>query len=110
MSIPSWAKVGTKVVCIHGTGLHQMKNLVDGTTYTIRAVTIREFDTVCLLLKEVRNKLHPTMRVEMAYHIKRFRPLVSTKTEAEDMAEHFDKLLIGDPIVRLDLLLEALDQ
>lgn len=96
-SLPSWARKGVKVVCIYGgpwrrgntpwrtwLWLNLIGLPIHGGTYTIAAVGVHHYDRgAALRLKGFGLA---------GFHVDFFRPLVSTKTEAEDVAE-FRKLL-----------------
>lgn len=89
--VPSWAVRGQKVVCVQGTSLATTGevNITSGDVFTIRDILAND-DGVGLYLVEVVNPLRLTWagQIERAYYIDRFRPLVTTKTVAEDLA-HF---------------------
>lgn len=100
MSIPSWAKPGQKVVCLNSdwrkgddtplwlwvwlkaTGLP-----VAGCVYTISSVRRHPFDGGAALRLKGWGVI--------GFHVEWFRPLVSTKTESEDVA--LIKSLIDQP-------------
>jgi hypothetical protein len=93
-ALPSWARKGVKVVCV-GRELREGEPRVindlgitwrptRGQIYTISGVTVDATYGAFLFLKE-HNERH-------CFIADGFRPLVSTKTEAEDVAR-FRKLL-----------------
>lgn len=92
-SLPSWARVGAKVVCVNASGSGDGKTpLIEGRTYTIRSIN-DELSTACagIRLAEITNGRCP-LGWEWHYNITRFRPAVEPKSEAEDLA-HFTHLL-----------------
>lgn len=102
MSIPSWAKVGAKVVCVddsHSPATH-MDGLAKGTVYTIRWVGmdfVGEAGMCVRLVEIIRDRPYigheSAGRMDIPYMIGRFRP-VQTKTQEQDM-EMFAPLLTG---------------
>jgi hypothetical protein len=103
-SIPSWARKGAKVVCVDdGPGRRPclFPGLLDGLTkgrvYTVRRVAPDWYygHPVIFLVEFVRPiDGEPS---ETGYDIRRFRPLVSTKTEAEDLAKFSHHLTQRQP-------------
>lgn len=96
--VPSWAVKGAKVVYLGrsapGASIHHHP-LSKGCVYTVRSVLVHpETGSVGLLLDGVRNILHPRLRLELGYSVKRFRPLV-TRTQEQDISEHFSGFLHG---------------
>lgn len=99
--IPAWAVRGAKVVAV-GTGSAEPRypgaNYPDvgpQAIYTIRAVKPAGYGgckETLVLLREIDNSHIKPEPFEPGYVLRAFRPLVSTKTEAEDLA-HFRKLL-----------------
>jgi hypothetical protein len=92
--VPSWARKGMKVVCINDQRLESSEVhtgfLVAGSAYTIDGAYHHPSDgRIGLFLAEAPGKYqgHP-----VAYDLRRFRPAVEPKTEAEDLAQ-FRKLL-----------------
>jgi len=102
-SLPSWARKGVKVVCVDAdvgsvpTGKRAYRYDPDwcleaGSTYVIRRAFIDEpTSEPCVWLEEITRAIDAA-GYEAPFHVSRFRPLVSTKTEEEDVAE-FRKLL-----------------
>lgn len=94
MTIPSWARVGAKVVLVddsppEGPKLMPVSMPVLGKTYTIREVIgagAKHVRNDCILLEEITNPISPVWHEEYCYRLKRFRPLTTTKTQAEDVA------------------------
>lgn len=85
-AIPSWARVGAKVVCIRSsTTQHSNETGVsEGSIYTIREIV--EFPAafgVGLRFREISNPANNTFvgRIERAFWIDRFRPLVTDSEE-----------------------------
>lgn len=97
--IPSWAVRGAKVVCVDGSprpsGARYVVLPKEGDTYTIGGVEWFEWSSTAgwglhlIGLKRFVNGRHIPFKWD------RFRPLVSTKTEAEDAAMFRD--LIRQP-------------
>lgn len=101
MSVPSWAVRGAKVVCTRRVWL----SAVSGETCPAfgQVLTIRETRPsnyvgggLDLLFEEIIN---PPMHyadgfTEAGWHHTRFRPLVPTKTEAQDVALFRDALKV----------------
>ena len=89
MTIPSWCRVGQRVVCITAfknslpvSGVASLP--VVGATYTIREA--REWPTGCdILLVEMKNPPVDTRYgiVERGFLVERFRPLVDDKSDNE---------------------------
>lgn len=89
-AIPSWARIGQKVVCVddadslgrfyNATGAsHWVSVLRKGEVYTICGFEPHPFwDGLCVQIAEEPEK--------HAYALRRFRPLVS---QADDIATHF---------------------
>ena len=93
-SLPPWARKGVKVVCIEGgTSNRTAGGWAPKTNgiYTIRGVSVFPGHGACLLLREYVHD-EQFMGQEWGWQADHFRPLISTKTEAEDVAE-FRKLL-----------------
>ena len=94
--IPSWARKGAKVVYLGRAApvaSPRHHPLSKGSVYTVRSALLHpETGSVGLLLDEVRNMLHPRLRLELGYSVKRFRPLV-TRTQEQDISEHFSGFL-----------------
>jgi hypothetical protein len=92
-SLPSWARVGAKVVCVNDQRLESSEvhtgALVARSTYTIEGTYQHRDGRLGLFLSELRIR-HLNRRV--VYDIRRFRPAVEPKSEAEDLAQ-FRKLL-----------------
>lgn len=91
--IPSWARVGAKVVCVLQvksdiTLLHPHPK--KGGVYTIRNVVCTSTDgTPALLLEEIVLTWWIVASVrEPGFNINGFRPLV-TRTAEQDIVEHF---------------------
>jgi hypothetical protein len=94
-AFPSWAVRGRKIVCVDAEWLDIAGTptvLAVGAIYTIDGFEEDSVYWACpmgaVFLKEVAN---PT-DASCGFGLDRFRPLVSTKTEAEDVAR-FRKLL-----------------
>ncbi len=90
MSIPSWARVGAKVVCVVSpTKAHERVSFwkqlvlraagmpVSGGTYTIN-YAVEQDDGAWLSLRGFT-------QLRAIYNVKCFRPLVEPKTEAHDL-------------------------
>lgn len=83
-SIPSWARVGAKVVCVDDTAILGSLPLSVGSIYTIVGVTVppkNKHRVGRLLLADVTNPLTG----DGAFGITRFRPLI-TKSQEQDVA------------------------
>lgn len=90
-SIPSWARVGAKVVCVDDTAILGSLPLSVGSIYTIVGVTVPPKNkhrvgrhrraAYRLLLADVTNPLTG----DGAFGITRFRPLI-TKSQEQDVA------------------------
>lgn len=95
MSIPSWARVGAKVVCItqavsplalrHN---HPKKNGI----YTVRSVCMCDDGNPAFLLEECVNFVWDPMisQREPGFGVKHFRPLI---TQSDDISAHFQQFL-----------------
>lgn len=85
-SLPSWARVGAKVVCIDncwspGTFIAECdRKLCVGAKYTIRDTLIWK-GAPCIRLEEIRRTVYPDIGIEVPYFLSRFRPLVSDSDE-----------------------------
>jgi hypothetical protein len=93
--VPSWAVNGASVVYLGALnpGLHH-KRLVAGGVYVVRGVMQNpETGTFGLYLEGVQNMLHPRLKIELGYSVKRFRPVRTLET---DISEHFSHLLTID--------------
>jgi hypothetical protein len=94
-TLPSWARVGAKVVCVDAAGSGADKTpLTEGATYTIRSVTpALTLSTTCagIRLAEITNGIC-ARGWEWHYNITRFRPLVDDEAQERDAAM-FRKLL-----------------
>jgi len=99
MDLPSWARVGAKVVCVDDTFTHpthgDYARPIKGRTYTIRAVAADYWPgCMCIRLVELQNPVldwaggppGAAVFAEAAFDIVRFRPLVDRQT---DIATHF---------------------
>lgn len=96
MSVPSWAHVGVKVVCIH-----PCNHLIKDATYTI----VRFDDLIddeLIVVEPYPNTMH-------AFVAERFRPLI-TRIQEQDVAAIKSMLRELPAETRLDRLLEALDE
>lgn len=87
MSIPSWAKVGAKVVCVDDsydcTGAGKEPLITAGTVYTVESIS----DPYIRLLE-----VEGAFSRYGGYRWRRFRPLV-TRSQEQDIAEHFARHL-----------------
>jgi hypothetical protein len=98
--LPSWARVGAKVICIlsdwtpdERAAYRDVSFPVEGATYTIREVTTTYWDgVVCLRLEEICNPviMWRDGAAEAAFDVGRFRPLHTLET---DLEAHFTELL-----------------
>jgi hypothetical protein len=98
MSLPIWARIGAKVVCVSeaenlGPGERQ---LVVGEVYTIRSVESDQV-TFGFVLDEIVNPPFAAYDgLECFYDWHRFRPV---KTIEDDIATHFASLLdVREPV------------
>jgi hypothetical protein len=91
--VPSWARKGMKVVCINDQRLESSEVhtglLVLGSVYTIGDAYHHRSGRIGLFINELQAS-HAGRLV--CYDIRRFRPAVEPKTEAEDLAQ-FRKML-----------------
>jgi hypothetical protein len=98
-SVPSWARVGAKVVCVDdrpgdGTRWVEGEELVRHRLYTIAAVLPH---LAQVQLQEVeRASISKRIFGYNGYGVDRFRPLI-TRSQSEDVAE-FRKLLDQIPV------------
>lgn len=86
-AIPSWARVGAKVVCVDASPPPfgwSRDPLVAQAIYQIEAIEV-DHTGVGLFLVEAK-----TLSTTRGYWANRFRPLI---TQSDDMAAHFRKLL-----------------
>lgn len=93
MDLPSWARVGAKVVCVDnaphpGTGWPDNDQPEIGTVYTIVSFGVNPIGEAALYLAEIcrgpRTVAH--YGYDTGYALRRFRPLVDQQT---DIATHF---------------------
>lgn len=106
-AIPSWARVGAKVVCVNdASGQFQSAEIAHlgldglrcGEIYTIRAVGYsKHWGTPGIWLEEIVRPIKSSRALEEeAFHILRFRPV---KTIEDDIATHFAALLdVREPV------------
>jgi len=80
--IPSWARVGAKVMCVDGATDPHGNAVVAGETYTISR-TDSDGVTGYVSLVEDRDQ-------DCGWYVSRFRPLITLE---HDMAVHFERLL-----------------
>lgn len=95
--VPSWCRLGAKVVCIDAGGLYRRDKLTGkdlgpippgypvptaDAIYTITSVLSYGVEPT-VTLREVAEGFHGT---RISWEVWRFRPLVPPKTEAEDVA------------------------
>jgi hypothetical protein len=105
MTIPSWAKVGAKVVCVDdsvaGSVLRIVRAgfrpaaldvpLVSGKTYTISAINVHPvFGSYCVRLSDLASRSHGSV-TDWGYDISRFRPLVTQQDDVALFAHHLDR-------------------
>lgn len=101
MTIPSWCRVGAKLICVDAAPLVDLFGrtfeckLEKGRTYTVAASDVLEgvFRSVeaiypAVMLEEVANP-----KGSGFYALTRFRPLV---TEQDDLEAHFNQFLTTD--------------
>jgi hypothetical protein len=94
MSLPSWARVGAKVVCIDAVGTPE---LVEGQTYTIEAVDdvplrVGGFGVWLVDVGVMQDRVGSYF----GFRLSRFRPLVTIE---DDIATHFASLLdVREPV------------
>jgi len=98
-AIPSWARVGAKVVCVDdapipgqmGPGWGGLDGLTRGEIYTIRGHAKGSYSGLPgVLLAEIIRPLGRRESYEQPFRLSRFRPLVS---QADDIATHFSQFL-----------------
>lgn len=82
MSIPSWAKVGAKVVCVDGEDTSGA--LLSGVVYTVDGIS---GDRYGVFLHIEAARLNDATDGN-AWLVSRFRP-VSERTAKDDISEHF---------------------
>lgn len=98
MTIPSWARVGAKVVCVNAARLYPPQRTDEATPAEGQTYTIREVVDYCyaigLRLVEIVNRPHDYADgcLECAFVIDAFRPL-TTRTQEQDL-ELFLPLLV----------------
>lgn len=74
--------VGMKVVCVSKNKGLRHKPIYEGRVYTIRKVWSHpKTGEIGVLLQEVVNEIHPIYKMERGYGARRFRPLVTRKTD-----------------------------
>lgn len=103
--IPAWAVPGAKVVCVDDSPptsdkahFHQ-KWLQAGNIYVIRAAYVGADGEVGVCLGEIVSVFRPELGREQGFYLRRFRPAVEPKSEAEDVAlfkHHLDQKLPVD--------------
>jgi hypothetical protein len=87
--IPAWAVRGAKVVWTGGRIRPGVKRLTEGRVYTLRGTALCPINGhIGCYLVGVYNDRHLFLPEELGYLLEQFRPLVTAKTEAEDLA-HF---------------------
>lgn len=106
--IPSWARVGAKVVCVDNdenayllpqyVGLYAdgLDGLALGAVYTIREIGSDGYHSAGVRLEEIVRSINSS-GLESTYNFARFRPAVPPKTEAEDL-EQFLPLLASHKV------------
>jgi len=98
--IPSWARVGAKIICvlqIHGPARSDVQFPTVKKEYTIREVQLFA-EGAGLHLVEITNSVMFTDKgiLEPYFHISAFRPLVSLES---DLETHFVQFL-RTPLIR----------
>ncbi len=99
MSVPSWARAGVVVECVNSElppGYEDRSWSLQCTRYVVLAVVPRSDNAISAVADSswgvvLRGCPNPFM-ANGAFNINRFRPLVATKTEAEDVALFTDHL------------------
>lgn len=81
MTIPSWARVGAKVVCVDAAKWRRTLPLTTGRIYTIRHIGECPISGVGVYLEEIANDCNG-FGEEYGYRLDRFRPLVDENIEA----------------------------
>ena len=91
-AIPSWARVGAKVVCIKGATRNKVGGWAPQTNgiYTIRSTFFAEGWGWFIRVEEFVACDVLWNGIEPGWDLPRFRPLV---TLSSDIAEHFEHLL-----------------
>ena len=98
-TIPSWARIGQKIVCVDDAihfewripGLKSsgtLHGLTAGVVYTVRSVGTSNLGVTGLRLEEITRNFYDG--IESVFAFARFRPLVS---QSDDIATHFAHLL-----------------
>lgn len=92
-TLPSWARVGAKVVCIDVAPRSWPTDTLNlGAVYTVAGVGVSPSGKPCLFLRETQSTLIWANGQRAGYYFDRFRPAVEPKSEAHDLAQ-FRKLL-----------------
>jgi hypothetical protein len=93
--IPSWCRVGQRVVCINAfeqrAGEPPYSLPVLGFTYTISEGERGKFDGWYLRFKEISNPPHHSDGIEPSFYYAWFRPAVAKDNDAEVEAKLFNK-------------------
>jgi hypothetical protein len=99
MSIPAWARVGAKVVCVNAGRFNAWhlpmdadERVVEGEVYTISRAMIDDDGDAILHLVEVRRNAasRRALGPDVGYWAARFRPLI---TQSDDISAHFQQFL-----------------
>ena len=96
--LPSWARVGAKVVCVDADprGGDRPRRLTAGGVYTIRQVVVGAIDAdgapyVGVHLEEIQRTPYRDIGV-VPFDIARFRPLVSESDDVALFTHHLDSV------------------
>ena len=92
MSLPSWCKVGTKVICVDVNWQYFIQFRNEQVAELNKIYTIRKVNESleCLYLKEINNYI-PELKIERGFLYWHFRPLIS-KSQEDDI-KLFNKIL-----------------
>lgn len=104
MSVPSWARVGAKVVMVDGSADLDGDTFATGRIYIIKAIT-EEFSEPAI---KCHRDDQPAIGMEWS-RLSRFRPLV-IRTQEQDVRAIKSMLRDMPAESRLDRLLEALGE
>lgn len=100
--LPSWARVGAKVVCVNAEGIlgpdsafGDERAPLEGNIYTVRDIIYPDSETPCFLLEEIANKVREYHfgAYEFSFRASRFRPLVTDSDDNEIEAQFYRRTL-----------------
>lgn len=80
--------VGQKVVCVDADGVNPLLHSLDkGAVYQLRHLLVDDFGVEGCFLVGVKNFCHAYTGIEHGYEIRRFRPVVTRKTDISIFTE-----------------------